>query len=234
MASRPDTYQYVTLDIESPWNLAGASTHTWHCTFNLSGTINHSQTEAEALALDLFGPIKALSHPGSLIGWSYCPQGSTVSTASATYPPGTHGCDGSGYVSLGSGTPQQLEVSALCRCYVDKNVRGKPVYLRKWIHGVLASTSDPNALAGRTDDSVILTNWNHGAGPHACVPVDPTGGQQGTGWTIESHLYTHQLRKGRKKPKAKASNGAPSLGDLLDLGLTAAQAALFLARYFPK
>jgi hypothetical protein len=52
---------------------------------------------------------------------------------------------------------------------------------------------------------------------------------------METHLYTHQLRKGKKRKKlAPAGTSAPSIADLLGLGLTAGQAALFIAKYFPK
>jgi hypothetical protein len=47
-----------------------------------------------------------------------------------------------------------------------------------------------------------LHEWNAGAGPRLLVPCDPTDGTIGGPWVIESHLFTHQVRRGVKRKAA--------------------------------
>jgi hypothetical protein len=221
-------FQRVVLTMESNWNIGSELTHLWRNSFHLSGTIDHTQADAELLALDLFAPIKRLTMTASLVAWDYYPRSSSVSSASASYAVGTHKGDGSGYNGTATALPQQLEVCVLARCPVGKNTRGKEVYLRKWIHNVLASAADPNTVETLNAPSVVCAEWDTGAGPHDCVPVDPTSGAQGGPWQLESHLYTHQLRRGSKRKAAAATGGIGALLD--DLGKAAALAkALELA-----
>ncbi|HEX8869204.1 MAG TPA: hypothetical protein VF821_26325, partial [Lentzea sp.] len=80
------------------------------------------------------------------------------------------------------------------------------VYLRKWIHDVQASGSLPSNMGTLTNPAQVLAVWNTGAGPHSVVPVSPSTGAQGGPWVFETHLFTHQLRKGKKKKVVKASS----------------------------
>lgn len=204
------TYQRIVLKMRSPWNLPGETVHDWHCKFSLSGTITMTEADAQATALDLFDPIARLSLTGtSLVGYAYYAAEQSAASFSATFPDGTHGAAGSGYVDL-LGNKQQLEVCALCRCPVGRNTRGKEVYLRKWVHGVQASATDPNSLAPLSLAAQDVDKWNTGSGPHKVVPIDPTGGAQGGPWTIETHLFTHQLRRGPRRKKVVPSGLSPS------------------------
>lgn len=207
------TYQRFVLDMESPWNLPGQTVHVWHNKFSVSGTITMSQADAELTALDLWQPIAALvTSKTSLIGWSYYQAESRTANAGATYAPGTHQGTNVAFIS-DTVVPQQLEVCMVARAPLpDKNSRGKEVYLRKWIHDASAGT-DPNTIAHLNDPTTTLAKWNNGSGPHNVVPVDPTGGKPGTPWSMEQHLYTHQLRRGPRKKKAPAAGG--NLGNLL-------------------
>jgi hypothetical protein len=221
-------FQRVVLTMESNWNIGNELTHLWRNSFYLSGTIDHSQAEAELLALDLYKPIQRLTVSASLVGWDYYKRSESVSSASASYPVGTHKADSSGYNGTASAMQQQLEVCILARCPVGKNTRGKEVYLRKWIHNVLGSAADPNTVETLNAPSIVLAEWDTGAGPHDCVPVDPTSGAQGGPWQLETHLYTHQLRRGSKRKAAASGDGIAGLLD--DLGKAAAIAkALELA-----
>jgi hypothetical protein len=207
------TFHRFVLTMQSPWNLPGSTVHDWHCKFSVSGTITMTDTDAEATALELWTPIQdCVSSSTSLIAFDYYPSGSTVSTEGKTYAPGLHAGTQSAYIDK-TGAKQQLEVCILARAAVGKNTLGKQVYLRKWIHDVLADPTDPNAIYGMTSPSSVLGAWNQGSGPHSVVPVDPTGGEQGGPWTFETHLYTHQLRRGPRRKKAAIVTD--SLGEVL-------------------
>jgi hypothetical protein len=199
------TYARFALTFLSPWNIASETNHEWHSEFSVSGTIAMTAAEAEETAQDLTSPMVQLCSPKtSFVGWSYYEAGQTVASAGATYTPDQYPCQQNGY-AVGSTAAQQLEVCALARCLVGKNKLGKNVYLRKWIHDVLAEATNPNQLAGLTNEANVLAKWLTGSGPHDVVPVDPTGGAQGGPWTLETHLYTHQLRRGSKRKPATAS-----------------------------
>jgi hypothetical protein len=201
------TYQRIVLDMESPWNLQGDSTHVWHNKFSLSGTIAMSAADAEATALDLWTPISALTGATtSLVGWSYYMAEQTVAAFGNTYATGTHVGTRNAFTA-GLSYGQQLEVCVLAQAPCGKNSRGKTVYLRKWIHDAAAESTDPNTIAPLASPATLFAKWDHGSGPHSVVPVDPTGGTAGTPWTAHTHLYTHQLRRGPRKKKASGSIG---------------------------
>lgn len=191
-------YRRYRLDMFSPWDLGGVSQTEWSVKFSVSGAGPQAPADLEATALDLWYPISRCTLPGTyLVGWSYYDPGSKVSSGGATYTSSTHVGDGGAYTSIT--LPQQLEVCLVARCPVGKNSRGKEVYLRKWIHNTCAATGNPNSHNPIASASSILTKWNTGAGPSAVVPVSPTTGVQGGPWSFESHLYTHQLRRGPKR-----------------------------------
>lgn len=207
------TYQRITLDMESPWNLHGDTVHVWHNKFSLSGSISMAFAEAEATALALWQPIAALVSPKtSLVGWSYYLAGSKTSASGTSYAPGLHAGTRNAYAA-GLSAAQQLEVCVLATSAVGKNSRGKQVYLRKWIHDAAASDADANTIATLNAPTSLFTQWDHGSGPHSVVPVDPTDGTQGQPWVAAQHLYTHQLRRGPRKKKA--TSAIPSLTELL-------------------
>lgn len=200
-------YRRYRLDMMSPWDLGGASQTEWSVKFSVSGAGPQAAGELEATALDLWYPISRTTLPGTfLAAWSYYDPGSKVSSGGATYPSSTHVGDGGAYTT--TNLPQQLEVCLVARCPVGKNSRGKEVYLRKWIHNTCAATGNPNAHNPITNAASILAKWTSGSGPSLVVPVSPTTGAQGGPWSFESHLYTHQLRRGNKakKPPAIATN----------------------------
>jgi hypothetical protein len=198
--------------MSSPWNLGTETHHVWHNKFSLSGSIAMNPTEAEATALDLWQPIAALtSVQTSLVGWSYYLPGKTVSEFGLTYDQGVHAGTGNAY-ALPVGPVQQLEVCVLAIAPCGRNTRGKQVFLRKWVHDVRSGTDTPNTISTEADPTATLAKWNHGSGPHSVVPVDPTGGAAGGPWTLQQHLYTHQLRRGPKRKRAAAS-----ATDLLDI-----------------
>jgi hypothetical protein len=201
MASRPDQFQEFVLRFASPWNLGSLTTKEWSQSFYVSGTITHSDTEAEAAAIALAGPALAFSKAHtSLVAFAYYPSGSLISTVNKTYAPGTHPGTESAYAG-GGGVAQQLEVAVVMHAPVGKNSKGKEIYLRKYLHDVDAASGDPNSVAPVAGLNAILAPWNTGAGPHNVVPISAAGRGPGT-WTMEQHLFTHQLRKGKKKKKA--------------------------------
>jgi hypothetical protein len=199
----PVTYQRITLRIQHPWNYAGENVHEWSVKFNLSGGQALLQTEIEPTVVDLFEPIKLLSRSdGHLVEARYYPPEGHSATWFKLYAATDHPCTQAAYTNLQH--QQQLEVSVLARAPIGKSATGKPVFLRKWIHGILADASNPNAMAAIENgtEATVLNRWNTGSGPRQIVPVDPTGGTQGGPWTFEPHLFTHQLRRG---PKRKAA-----------------------------
>lgn len=166
--------------------------------------------EAEQTALDLWQPIAGMTSPQtSLIGWSYYEAGSKVASSGTSYAPSTHVGTHLAY-DQANAAPQQLEVCILAVAPCGKNSRGKQVYLRKWIHNVLADKTDPNTHCALLNATNLLDAWNQGSGPHKLVPCDPTGGATGGPWAIQTHLYTHQLRRGPKRRKVQASSGTLS------------------------
>jgi len=204
MSSRLDQFQEIVLTFESPWNLAGKVTHNWSQSFYVSGTITHDDAAAEAAGLALAGPALGLaSAQTSLVKITYYPSQSLVSTTNKLYAPGTH--PGTAGLYNGIGNPQQLEVACVAHAPIGKNTRGKTIYLRKYFHDVLSEATDPNALKQLTAPATALDVFKNGAGPHGVVPVSPTSGKDGGDlWTLETHLFTHQLRKGKKKKKPGA------------------------------
>lgn len=219
MGHRLDQFQEFVLVFESPWNLGSATTHKWSHGIYVTGTIDHTDAEAEAAALDLASVTLQLaqSHT-SLVQAKYYKSGSLVSTWEKIYAPGTHAGTAAAYADISGSKPQQLEVAAVAHCPIGINTKGKEIYLRRYFHDVLAA-SDPNSLAALAGVDP-LTIYNTGAGPHKVTPCSPTSGHAGTGpWVMEHHLFTHQLRrKKKKKPSANLIN------QLEDLGLSVAQA----------
>jgi hypothetical protein len=231
MGHRLDNFQEFVLTFQSPWNLGAEATHNWSQSFYVSGTITHDDAAAEAAGLALAAPALALAHSDtSLIGITYYPSGSLISTVQKTYTPGAQPAGGHGYLG-GVGTWQQLEVAAVMHCPIGKNIRGKEIYLRKYFHAVQADQANPNALAPTIAHDLLFGVFNTGAGPHAVVPVSPTSGAAGGPWSLESHLFTHQLRKGKKKKKTSSGS---LIGDLIDAGLDAASAAALAAKLAGK
>jgi hypothetical protein len=217
----------MAVRFQSPWNIANETTHDWNNKWAISGTIVLDQAAAEATALDLAQPILDLAHPHtSLIGFAYYPSGSTVATETGTFTPGEKPGTAVAYSGTGGGICQ-LEVCALARSLVGKSVRGKNVYLRKWIHDVQASAANPNSLDALLNAGSLFDAWNVGSGPHSVVPVDPTSGLPGAPWTVETHLYTHQLRRGAKRKKVATLTGDSTLDTLIKaVGTAAAVKAL--------
>ena len=215
MADSTQFHRFV-LTMQSPWNLPGSTEHQWHNKFSVSGSINMNDADAEATALDLWQPIRDMTtNKTSLLGWSFYLSGSSVAQTVKSYAAGVHTGTLGAYVS--NAAPScQLEVCILARSPVGKNTLGKPVYLRKWIHDVLASPTDPNSHEPLVSESGTLAKWNAGAGPHQVVPVDPTSGDAGSGWVLEQHLFTHQLRRGPRR-KIKSAPGLSVSDALQDL-----------------
>jgi len=206
MGHRNAAFQAFVLTFESPWNLAGKTTELWSQVFYVSGTITHNDADAEAAALALAQPALSLANPTShLLKIAYYPSGSLVSTVNKTYAPGQHPGTGTAYTS---GNPQQAEVTIVAHGQLpDKNSRGKPVYLRKYFHAVSTSQTDPNALPPLSVPvTTLLAPYITGAGPHAVVPVSPHTGQPAATWTLETHVFTHQFRKGKKKKVAASQS----------------------------
>lgn len=222
MASRPDAFQEFVLTFESPWNLAGETTHKWSQSYYVSGTVTHNEADAELAGLDLASTALALaSLRTSLVGIAYYPTGSLISTQNFTYAPNAHPGTQAAYSATVT-DPQQLEVCAVAHAPIGKNTRGKEIYLRKYFHDVYASGGDPNAINPLTPAFDGLVVLNHGAGPHDVVPCSPRSGATGT-WVMETHLFTHQLRKGKKKKIAQSKSGL--IATLIGYGLDAASAA---------
>jgi hypothetical protein len=200
----------MVLGMQSPWTLPGQTVHNWSVKFSLSGATAIAAADREATALDLWTPIQMLTLPStSLMRWAYYMSGTNVSTDSKVYAVGLH--HGSGDTTYNPITQaQQLEVCVVARCPVGKNSKGRQVYLRKWIHNVCAiSSSNPNDRANTTPTvATILAKWNTGSGPNLNVPVDPTGGAQGGPWGLETHLFTHQLRRGPRSKLPPASTNS--------------------------
>lgn len=212
-------YQRIVLHFESPWNLGKTTTHEWGVKFSLSGATNIAASDCEATARDLAAPLLYIASTRTvLIGWTHYPIASATHDATGNF--GAVPITGNGGAWDPGGAPQQLEVCVLAECQCGVSSKGRPVYLRKWCHDVMADPSNPNAPANPLDGPTIFDKWDHGCGPHNSVPVSPTTGQQGSGWTANTHLYTHQLRRGPKRKPASAS----ALKELEDTALELAKA----------
>ena len=197
MATAGIQYNRIRLNFSGAWNLGGKTAEVYSNQFVLSGASPLADASIEPTALDLFEPMRLLSTSGTeLISFSYYAPNAHAATKHVPYPAGTHPCTAAGYLSPNSNL-QQAEVCILCEGPTDKNVRGKQVYLRKWIHHVQsgATGNEHGALAAGDP----LAKWKNGAGPQLLVPIDPDSGMQASTWTINTHLYTHQFRKGKKR-----------------------------------
>lgn len=196
--SDPTTYHRIVLKFQSPFTKRGETGQYWTLKFSLSGSALTSSSDAAATALDLATDVLKFNSDGtSYVGWRYYAAGSSVNMWSGDFSPGTHTGNAEAYASGDDLNYQQLEVVALARCYVKQSSKGRPVYLMKHIHDVYSGDTAGNLA---TLNSGQLSHWNSGAGPDELVPVDPTTGQAGTGWSVHTALYTRQLRKGVKPP----------------------------------
>lgn len=192
----PTTYHRIILKFESPFPKRLTDGQIWTLKFSLSGAALTSSADAAATAMDLADDVLAFcATTTSYIGWRYYAAGSTINEYGLDYETGAYPGTKAAYSDPGSLQNQQLEVCVLARCYVKQSSKGRPVYLGKHIHDVFSGTESgevPALVAG------TLHHFNTGAGPDALVPVDPTSGQAGTGWSVQAALYTRQLRKGVK------------------------------------
>jgi hypothetical protein len=206
----PVTYQRITLTLEHPWNYAGEDMHRWSVKFNLSGGQALLDNEIEPTVVDLFEPFGLICRTGGHLAEArYYPPEGHAATWFKLYTPADHPTAGAGYTPA-TFYEQQLEVCALARAPIGKSATGKPVFLRKWIHAVRSET-DPNVFANPNNAPTggVLRKWNDGSGPRLVVPVDPTGGTQGGPWALETHLFTHQLRRGPKRKKTTSTVYVP-------------------------
>jgi hypothetical protein len=192
-------YQRFALRMNSPWNYANELTKTWSLLFSMSGAVDCPAADQEATALDLWEPVASLATSATwLAGWDHYPIGSSTHDNSKSYVSNEHVANGSGTEQ--GNNRQQLEVAFLAFCPVGTSSKGRPTYLRKWIHDCMGTVSDPNEAAIASEGTgVIFDKWDHGCGPHNLVPVSPTTGVQGGPWGIEPHLFTHQLRRSPKR-----------------------------------
>jgi len=206
-------YQRFVLRFVSPWNLGTDTVHSWAVKFSCTGATNCPQADQEATALDLAAPILGFIRPLSYLeGWDHYPIGSATHDFGASYPKDTH--PGTENNWTGSNNQQQCEVCVLATAHVGESSKGRPVYLRKWIHDVCATVPDPNQIGTNKGDTTIYAKWNHGCGPHNLVPVSPSTGQQPLGdWASEPHLFTHQLRRGPKVKRTAAASLIPGVTD---------------------
>lgn len=196
-------YQRIRLTLNSPWNQDGKSNEDWSVMFSLSGATNLLATEMEPTALDLFDPIKQLSHAATYLKhWSFYPIQGHAATGFMDYTLSQHPCTASAFATVTE--RQQLEVCFLTICPVGKSASGKPKYLRKWVHGSVSdgSGNQRKAYAAGVTDATVFAKWNTGSGPKSVVPVSPTDGTQGGPWQLSGPLHTHQLRKGHKRKVA--------------------------------
>jgi len=193
-------YNFIRLNLECPWNLYGETVATYSNNFVLSGAAPLPDASAEPTALDLFEPIRQISHPGAYLkSFSYYHPNVATAAVHIDYTPGQHPCAGSAVSGTGM-HPQQAEVCVLCAGPTDKNSRGKQVYLRKYIHWVQSDASSPNQIPAI--QATALDKWRNGSGPNLLVPIDADSGTQASDWTIDAHLFTRQFRKGKKRKAA--------------------------------
>jgi hypothetical protein len=187
--------------MDNPWNYGNETTKNWSVQFSCSGAVDCPTADQEATALDLWQPISSLTGAScNLSGWDHYPIGSSTHDNSMSYVKGTHVGSSNGYPS---GAPnQQLEVCILAYSHVGQSSKGRPTYLRKWIHNVQSDGGENFAPAATIPVATLFEKWDNGAGPHNLVPVSPTTGAQGAPWNIEAHLFTHQLRRSPKRKVA--------------------------------
>lgn len=190
-----DTYQRITLKFETPYARRGGADQQWQLKFSLSGVDMTDHTTIATTASDLAAPILLLCSPNtSYCGFLYYQHGSNVNYYQESYDYGDNPGSGDGYISGGSGRTTQLEVCALARAHVGVSAGGKPVYLMKHIHDVYELADSPGVLEPPLAD--VLTVWSTGVGPNDLVTISPTTGDASEPWTIDSALYTRQLRRG--------------------------------------
>ena len=193
------TYRRCVLRVLSPWFDTSDDTHQWSARFNVSGAGPLPAADIEATALDLWEPIRQLTGVSSwLHGWSWYDPGNKVATAEQVYTPTQY--PGGGTAWMGGGVHCYTEAAALCESHAGFNSRGKPVYLRHYVHDIPLLQNHgrelPQIFAPGPFDK-----WNNGAGPHQVVPVRPSNGQQGGPWYVVPAAHTHQMRRGKKRLK---------------------------------
>lgn len=193
----PTNYQRITLKM-STYYARTAAQHIWSVKFNLSGDTPLDEADAATTALDLWAPIKRLtSAQTSFVGWLYYEIGSNVNSSSDDYALDTYVGDRTAYTTEPSGI--QLECVAICRAKCGVSSLGRNKYLMKHIHDIGQGAS-VGVLETLEAVDTVLAEWVTGAGPNSVYPVDPIGGARGTPWTIDTAIYTRQLRRGERPP----------------------------------
>jgi hypothetical protein len=190
-----DTYNRITLKFETPYARRGGAHQTWHLKFSLSGDDMTDHSDIAATASDLAAPVLLLCSPNtSYTGFLYYQHGSNINYYQESFEYGVNPGSGDGYDAGGSGRTTQLEVVALCRAAVGVSAGGKPVYLMKHVHDVYEQEGSPGVMLPPLAD--VLDPWSTGCGPNDLVTVSPTTGDASAAWTIDTALYTRQLRRG--------------------------------------
>jgi|ERR1700723_1581080 len=92
-----------------------------------------------------------------------------------------------------------LETCCLLQAQVGNSSSGKPVYMRKFIHGTCGSYdgTDNIPLAGAAPG--IAAGLGNGSMFGTRVLVSPKGAQPAAGWTISPYFSNHQMPRRRKK-----------------------------------
>lgn len=224
-------FDYV---ISSPWR---TGLHEWHLTGNHSGS-SFSATDAQTFMEGASSPFALCFAPfisssdGTVTRTAYYNGQDSAPVFTNTYSetnPVPTPLEPTGNAWLASGPQEPLEVCVMLEARAGLGSTSKPVFLRKYVHGVptgnIASGTDgvPNwVFAGAA--ATAATKMGDGSWFGSRVYIAPSGRQPASNdWQALVVPGNHQMPRGRKR---KAPGGNSSIFNIAEkLALTAVGAA---------
>lgn len=215
-------YPNFVLKYTSPWR---GTEHVWSVTSSHSGALLGSQALALNFCQAVHGVMAAFMSPAALeqylSGWRYYDGHNSAAVYEADYSSAggssSAGWVGpSGYGGAYAGTPTTvcgLETCVVLDAPIGNSSAGRPISMRKWIHGVPGG-SDADQPPLSTGAAAIAAQLGNGTLPSNRVLVSPKGAQGQ--WVVSGYFGSHKMP--RRKKKAAGSGDLFSLaGDISKL-----------------
>lgn len=219
-------------DVSSPWR---TGFKVWSLTGNHSGgsfSASDAETFLTGTSSPWFNSFAAFVGAGSVTGGvaansvtrvAYYNGSDSAPVYEQSWDRGTSptNLDPTGVAYTNEATDNEtLETCCILQCPVGLSSTGKPVYLRKYIHGIpsgnLTASADGVVLTILAAGTTAAHNMGNGSWFGSRVYCSPTGRQpvSSTDWAPLTHPGNHQMPRGRKRKTISAAT-SESLGDRL-------------------
>lgn len=214
----------INLRYNAPWR---GITKTWSCQFNYSGILLSTPQQlafAQAVHNDVLSQFFSKQAASQFLsGWSSYDgtnsaevQGEDYGDAAESLAAGWNGVGdyGGAYISADDVAVSGLESCAVLLAPLGLNSKGKPYFMRKFIHGCPGSQNGHDDLPLAAGAAAIAAKLGDGSLPGTRVLCTDKGGQ-GT-WSAQSFIGNHQLFRKYVSPATRLRNDflrATSLAD---------------------